>query len=85
MDRHVTVDARDLVMRWTDPGGYASCTVPLARPLTTQPDEIAYYGQVTVYDLLTAWWDGGWAGAGGGQIWDPWPSARPTPGTARCR
>lgn len=27
--RHVTADARDLVLRWTDPGGYASAQVPL--------------------------------------------------------
>ncbi|MCX4474806.1 hypothetical protein OOK41_31595 [Micromonospora sp. NBC_01655] len=77
VDRHVTVDARDLVMRWTDPGGYASCTVPLARPLTTQPDEIAYYGQVTVYDARdgSVVWDGrmedpGRGAGGDGQIWD---------------
>ncbi|MEU5946319.1 hypothetical protein ABZ793_12245 [Micromonospora sp. NPDC047465] len=75
-DRHVTADARDLVMRWTDPGGYASCTVPLDRPLTLQPDEVAYYGQVTVYDARdgSVAWDGRMEDPGrsarDGQVWD---------------
>ncbi|MFG3702376.1 hypothetical protein ACGF5C_31515 [Micromonospora sp. NPDC047620] len=75
-DRHVTADARDLVMRWTDPGGYASCMVPLDRPLSLQPDEIGYYGQVTVYDARdgSVVWDGRMEDPGrsarDGQVWD---------------
>lgn len=69
-DRHVTADARDLVMRWTDPGGFASITVPLDRPLTLQPDEIAYYGQVIVYDAR----DGSTVSEG--RMEDPGRSAR---------
>lgn len=48
--RCVTTEARDLRFGWADPGGFSSCTVPLARPLILQPDEIAYYSQLTVYD-----------------------------------
>ncbi|MEU8158050.1 hypothetical protein AB0B94_30725 [Micromonospora sp. NPDC048986] len=76
-DRHITADARDLVMRWTDPGGYASCRVPLDRPLSIQPDEIAYYGTVTVYDARTGMvmWDGrmedpGRSAGADGQVWE---------------
>ncbi len=73
----VTVDLRDLVMRWTDPGGYASCTVSLDRPLTLQPAEIAYYGQMVVSDARTGCvvWDGrledpGRSAGRDGQVWD---------------
>lgn len=54
VDRDVTADARDLVIRWTDPGGYHSCTVPLDRPLDVQPAEIRYYGQLLVTDERNA-------------------------------
>lgn len=76
-DRHVTVEARDLTLRWNDPGGYASCQIGLDRPLTLQPDEIAYYGNLTVYDGRTGAvvWDGrledpGRSADGDGQVWD---------------
>jgi hypothetical protein len=49
-DRHVTLDAADLTFRSVVPGGFASCTVPLHRPLSLQPDEVAYYGRLYVYD-----------------------------------
>lgn len=49
-DRHVTGEVRDLVFRDTAPGGFASIQIDLDRPLTLQPDEIAYYGRVIVYD-----------------------------------
>lgn len=49
-DRHVTGEVRDLVVRDTAPGGFASIQISLDRPLTLQPDEIAYYGRVIVYD-----------------------------------
>lgn len=54
VDRDVTADARDLVIRWTDPGGFHSCTVPLDRPLDVQPAEIRYYGQLLVTDERNA-------------------------------
>lgn len=76
-DRHVTTEARDLSIRWTDPGGYASCRISLDRPLILQPDEIAYYGIVTVYDGRTGLvvWEGrledpGRSAGGDGQVWD---------------
>lgn len=59
-DRDITPEIRDLAFRWTDPGGYASCTVALSRPLTLTPDEIAYYGQLVIFDAHTGLvvWDG---------------------------
>jgi len=75
-DRHVTADVRDLTVRWVDPGGYASCRISLDRPLTVQPDEIGYYGTITVYDARTGMvvWDGRQEdpgrSAGDGQVWD---------------
>ncbi|GLY21706.1 hypothetical protein [Micromonospora sp. NBRC 101691] len=72
----VTVDIRDLTFRWTDPGGYASCTISLDRPLAVQPDEIAYYGLLTVYDARdgSTVWEGrledpGRSAGGNGQVW----------------
>jgi hypothetical protein len=73
--RHITADARDLILRWTDPGGYASAQVPLDRPLSRQPDEIALYGDLTVYDARNGGivWDGRLEdpgrSAGDGQVW----------------
>ncbi|OKI47312.1 hypothetical protein A6A27_10720 [Micromonospora sp. CB01531] len=75
-DRDVTADARDLTFRWTDPGGYASCVVPLDRPLTMQPDEIAYYSPMTIYDRQSGAvvWDGRQEDPGrsarDGQVWE---------------
>lgn len=74
--RHVTADARDLVLRWTDPGGYAAAQVPLHRPLDRQPDEIALYGDLTIFDARTGMivWDGrledpGRSASMDGQVW----------------
>lgn len=76
-DRHITLDVRDLVFRWTDPGGYQSCQIGLDRPLNLQPDEIAQYGIVTIYDGRTAMvvWEGrledpGRSAGADGQVWD---------------
>lgn len=72
----VTADARDLTFSWEDPGGFKSCRVPLDRPLTIQPDEIAYFGQVTVYDRRdgTVVFDGRMEDPGRsaqeGQVWE---------------
>jgi hypothetical protein len=59
-DRHVTRDLRDLTFRSTAPGGFASCTLALNRPLSTQPDEIDYYASLYVYDRRsgTTVWEG---------------------------
>jgi len=76
-DRHVTLDAADLTFRSVVPGGFASCVVPLHRPLSLQPDEVAYYGRLRVYDRRSGAtvWEGRLedpartAGADG-QVWE---------------
>lgn len=77
LERDITAEVRDLSFRWTDPGGYASCQVSLHRPLTLTPDEIAYYGQLVVYDTRNASvvWDGrledpGRSAGSDGQVWE---------------
>ncbi len=75
-DVDITKEIRDLTFRWTDPGGYASCQVSLSRPLTLQPDEIQYYGQLIVFDGRNARpvWDGRLEDPGrsnsDGPVWD---------------
>nr|MDT0660870.1 hypothetical protein [Micromonospora sp. DSM 115978] len=76
-NRQVTSQVRDLVLRWTDPGGYASAQIALDRPLDGQPDEIAYYGRLLVTDARHGGivWDGeledpGRSNSGDGQVWD---------------
>lgn len=75
-DLHVTRDLRDLVLRWTDPGGYASCQIALDRTLTLQPDEVAYYGNLIVYDSRSGRtvWEGRTEDPGRsadqGEVWD---------------
>lgn len=56
----ITPDIRDLQMRWSDPGGYASCQVSLDRPLSLQPSEVAYFNALSVFDARTGQvvWDG---------------------------
>jgi hypothetical protein len=46
----ITADCRSLQFGSTIPGGFASFTTALSRPLDMQPDEIEYYGKVIVYD-----------------------------------
>ena len=76
-ERDVTREVRDLSIRWTDPGGFQSAQISLDRPLTLQPDEIAYYGALTVHDARNGMvvWDGrledpGRSAGGQGQVWD---------------
>lgn len=59
-DRHITRDLQDLSYRIVVPGGFASATLALNRPLAVQPDEIMQYGYVVIYDRRTAkvLWDG---------------------------
>lgn len=75
-DRVVTRDVRELEFRSVVPGGYASCTITLDRPLSVQPDEIAYFGKLYVYDARTGAtvWEGlledpGRGASGNGQVW----------------
>lgn len=58
-DRVVTRDVRDLTFRSTVPGGYASASISLDRPLSSQPDEVGYFGRLVVSDSRH-----------GGVVWD---------------
>lgn len=49
-DRHITNDLKSLVYRAAIPGGFASATISLNRPLAIKPDEIGRYGRMYVYD-----------------------------------
>jgi hypothetical protein len=49
-DRHITNDLRSLNYRSAIPGGFASATLSLNRPLAVKPDEIGRYGRMYVYD-----------------------------------
>lgn len=74
-DRHVTRDLRDLSFRSTIPGGFASAQLSFHRPLALQPADVAYYGQVFVYDRSgqTVWAgrleDPGRSAGGDGEVW----------------
>jgi hypothetical protein len=49
-DVDVTTQLADLSFRSSIPGGFASLTMSLNRPLDLAPDEIEYFGSVYVYD-----------------------------------
>ena len=50
-DRHIEADTpRPVLPVSVVPGGFASARMTLNRPLAFQPDEIAYYADVNVYD-----------------------------------
>jgi hypothetical protein len=73
----VTRQLRDLSFRSVAPGGFASATIALDRPLALQPDEIAYYGRLYVYDLRngkTVWEgrveDPGRTADDSGEVWE---------------
>lgn len=75
-DRHVTRDLHDLSFRTVVPGGYASASFTLSRPLNIQPEEIAEYGQVRIHDRRdgSTVWEGrledpGRAAGSSGEIW----------------
>lgn len=77
MDRHVTVDVRDLEYRSVAKGGFASCGIKLDRPLLSQPEEIKQYGRLYVYDKRNGQtvWEGrqeepGRTNSNAGQVWD---------------
>lgn len=74
--RSVTREVRDLTFRSVAPGGFASATISLDRPLTLQPDEIGYYGRLAIYDARTGKtvWEGRVEDPGrgvddSGQVW----------------
>jgi len=76
-DVHVSTQLRDLWFRETAIGGFASSAISLDRPLDLQPDEIAHYGRVYIYDGRngrTVWEgrleDPGRSAGRDGQVWD---------------
>lgn len=58
--RHITPEVRSVSFTWEDPGGYRTARVALDRPLAMRPEEIAHYGELTVFDSRTGRvvWDG---------------------------
>ncbi|MEW2442780.1 hypothetical protein [Micromonospora marina] len=75
--RHITAEVSDLWFRSTAPGGFASASVALSRPLHLRPDEIDYYGRMYVYDARSGQtvWEGrledpGRSGGRDGPIWN---------------
>lgn len=73
----VTKDLRDLSFRSVVPGGFASASISLDRPLDIDPVDIAYYGTMTISDRRHGGvvWQGRLEdpsrGAGSdGRIWD---------------
>lgn len=74
--KSVTRELRDLQFRSLAPGGFASATISLDRPLAMQPDEIGYYGRLYVYDARSGKtvWEGRVEDPGrsvddSGQVW----------------
>lgn len=72
----VTRQVRDLGFRSVVPGGFASATIGLDRPLGILPDEIRYFGKLYVYDLRngTTVWEGrledpGRSADASGEVW----------------
>lgn len=49
-DVDITAQVADLSFRSSIPGGFASATLTLSRPLDSQPEDIEYYARVYVYD-----------------------------------
>jgi hypothetical protein len=75
-DIHVTRQVQDLTWRSVAPGGYASASIQLERPLSFTPDELAYYGHLYIYDARNArtLWEGrvedlGRGSDSSGQVW----------------
>lgn len=52
-DIHITRRVSDVTWREEVPGGFASCTVQLERPLNVTPAELRYYSRLYVYDSRT--------------------------------
>lgn len=75
-DVHVTRGLHDLTFRSTAPGGFASATLTLSRSLALQPEEIADFGDVYVYDSRdgSTVWEGrledpGRTAGDSGEVW----------------
>jgi hypothetical protein len=58
-DMHLTRHLRDLTFREIAVGGFASATATIDRPVGVQPEEIAYFARIYVYDQTAAVvWEG---------------------------
>lgn len=77
VDRHITKDLRSLSFRSVVPGGYASATFSLDRPLSETAPELQPYTRVIIYDGRNAntVWEGrledpGRSAGSDGLVWD---------------
>lgn len=75
--RVITNEINSLTFRWTDPGGYAACTVSLSRPLGVAYKDIDYYSTLTVMDAQngSVVWEGrledpSRQAGSGGEVWE---------------
>jgi hypothetical protein len=75
-DRHITREVRRLTFRSTIPGGFASATMDLDRPLILPPDDVVHFATVWVYDTRSGdvVWQGrvedlGRASGPDGEVW----------------
>jgi len=75
-DLDLTAQLTGLRFRSSIPGGFATCTFSVNRPLDVQPDEIQFFGTVFVYDGRngTVLWEGriedlGRTAGSSGEVW----------------
>lgn len=76
VERHITRDLRDLTFRSSIPGGYASATFSLSRPIDVRQDDLQPFTKAVVYDGVTGEvvWEGrledpGRGAGSSGQVW----------------
>jgi hypothetical protein len=76
-DMHIEEQVRDLTFRSSIPGGFASATMALDRPLSLSPPELELFTSVYVYDTRSAetLWEGvledpGRGSSTSGEIWE---------------
>lgn len=76
-DIDVTARIGSLTFRSTIPGGFASASVSFNAPINVQPDEIAYFGRMYIYDGrngMTVWEgrveDPGRTASASGSVWN---------------
>jgi hypothetical protein len=60
-DVHIETQTRDVTFRTLVPGGFASASFTLDRPLSAQPDDVMLFANVYIYDTRH-----------GGVIWEGW-------------
>lgn len=77
VDRGITRQLRSLRFRTAAPGGFASATFSLDRPISFQPEDLNYFARVYIYDTRNAGvvWEGRLEDPGrglgsDGQVWE---------------